>query len=212
MKLKLYHYWRSSSSWRVRWALALKKIECEFIKINLLDDETQSAEHLKRNPLGYVPVLEFVGLNSPYPYLAESLAIIEWADETHPHPKLLPGDALERGRIRQLSELINAGTQPIQNLNVTQHHSLDPDEQKKWNRFWIRNGLKAYEEVVVHTAKTYSTGNQITMADLALIPQCYNAARNDVSLDDFPTIKRINDAALLTEACNSSHPDRFKPK
>lgn len=212
MKLRLYHYWRSSSSWRVRWAFALKKIDCEYVVVDLLGEDTDEVAHRQRNPLGFVPVLEFVDGKAPYRYLAESVAMIEWAEETHPTPKLLPGNAVERGRIRQLTELINAGTQPIQNLNVTQFHSSDPAEQKKWNQYWIRNGLEAYEQIVAQTAGTFSVGNSITMADLALIPQCYNAARNEVSLDEFPMIKRIHEAALKTEACQASHPDRFKPK
>lgn len=115
---KLYHYWRSSSSWRVRWAMAYKNIPCEFLPINLLENAQRSEDHLARNPLGYVPVLAIQEAGLPVRYLAESIAIIEYLEEMHPSPSLLPGDAFQRAQIRQLAEVINAGTQPLQNLCV----------------------------------------------------------------------------------------------
>ncbi|MGZ6371554.1 MAG: maleylacetoacetate isomerase, partial [Bdellovibrionota bacterium] len=194
--------------WRVHWAFALKGIACEFHAINLLTDEVDSPEHRKRNPMGFVPALEFVEEGR---CLGESIAIIEWAEETKPEPSLLPGDAFTRARIRQLSEIVNAGTQPLQNLNAMHLHSPDPAEQKRWNQHWIRAGLGAYEALVKETAGNFSVGERITMADLFLIPQAYNAGRNDVPLTDYPTIARITQAALSTPACQASHPDRFAP-
>src|SRR5262249_10154988 len=104
----LYHYWRSSSPWRVRWALGLKGVKAQLVAINLLTDENESAAHRARNPMGYVPVLS-VGTR----HLIESMAIIEWLDETRPEPRLLPGDTFDRAHVRALCELINAGTQPL---------------------------------------------------------------------------------------------------
>src|SRR4051812_25232147 len=118
IQLKLYHYWRSSSSWRVRWALTYKSIPFETASVDLLTDETDGQDHLQRNPMGYVPVLELLNPQSPFRYLSESVAIIEWLEEQFPTPKLLPGDPLHRAKIRQLTETINAGTQPLQNPNV----------------------------------------------------------------------------------------------
>src|SRR5688500_17347222 len=115
MKLKLYHYWRSSSSWRIRWALAHKAVACEYIPVSLLDGESESEEHLSRNPLGFVPVLEIVRSGATPFYLSESMAILEWIEEMHPNPTLLPGDAYQRARIRQLAEIIASDTQPLQN-------------------------------------------------------------------------------------------------
>jgi len=212
MKLKLYHYWRSSSSWRVRWALALKNISCEFVAINLLSDEPESKEHLARNPLGYVPVLEVLTENSPYRFLGESVAILEWLEEASPNPSLFPKSLLEKARVRQLAEIINSGTQPLQNLNVTYLHSHDPEEQKKWNRHWIRNGLHAYETLVRETAGKFSVGDQLSLSDLFLIPQCYNAGRHEIPLSEFPIIERIHTAAIATESCKASAPERFQPK
>lgn len=205
-KLRLYHYWRSSSSWRVRWAFALKGIACEMIAVDLLSGESESEEHRRRNPLGYVPVLDLGG-----ELLVESMAIIEWADETKPEPPLLPGDALQRARIRALAEVINADTQPLQNIGPQHLHSDDPHERKRWAQHWIRNGLEAYETLVKPTAGQFSFGDSLTLADLFLIPQCYNAERFEVPLDAFPTVARIHRAARATESCRASEPDRYKP-
>ena len=211
-KLRLYHYWRSSSSWRVRWAFALKKIECEFVAINLLTDEAESDTHRKRNPMGFVPVVEFLDQNPKrkIDFLAESVAIIEWVEENHPTPALFPKDTFLKARARQLAEIINAGTQPIQNLSVAAYRSSDPGEQKKWMQHWIHEGLSAYEKLVKETAGQYSIGDSITYPDLFLIPQCYNAVRNEVDLDLFPTIHKIYKTAGATPACQAAAPDRFK--
>lgn len=211
MRVRLYHYWRSSSSWRVRWGFALKVLPCEFVSIDLLTDDSDSPEHLQRNPLGFVPALEFLTDSPTFRYLCESMAILEWLEETLPHPSLLPGDALQRARIRQLAEIINAGTQPLQNPNVALYHSSQKDEQKKWNAHWIRKGLHAYETLVQETAQTFSVGNTLTLSDLFLIPQCYNALRHDVHLSEFPRIERIYKAAMATPSCQASAPEKFNP-
>lgn len=214
LNLKLYHYWRSSSSWRVRWALAHKKIPCEFTPINLLTDESDSEAHLQRNPLGYVPVLEIRTEAKPV-FLAESVAILEWLEEVHPENPLLPpprvAHALDRARIRQLAEVINSGTQPLQNLNALHLHSSEPSEQKLWAQHWIRKGLNAYETLAQETAGKFSFGDALTLADLFLVPQCYNAGRQDVSLDEFPLLKKIFESASQTPSYQESHPDRFNP-
>ena len=209
-KLKLYHYFRSSASWRVRFAFAAKGIQAELIPIGLLDNESESPEHLARNPMGYVPVLEIPGGTRPR-YLAESLAIIEWAEEIYREKPLLPGDAWQKARIRQLAELINAGTQPLVNLGVGLFHSVDAEEQKRWNQHWIRKGLGAYEKISRETAGRFSVGDTLTLADICLIPQCYSAERNEVSLSDYPVVARINAEALRLESCRLSHPDRYQP-
>lgn len=213
MRLRLYHYWRSSSSWRVRWALAFKNIPCEFVAINLLSDEAESEEHLKRNPLGFIPVLENLDHpSSPLRFLSESTAIIEYLEELHPTPSLYPADPLLKARTRQLAEIINSDTQPLQNMNTFLRHSSDPEEQKRWNQYWIQRGLIAYETLVQETAGIFSVRNSLTTADLFLIPQCYNAKRFDVPLSDFPTIERIYHSALETESYRKSAPEGFQPK
>src|SRR4051812_31872125 len=136
----LYHYWRSSSSWRVRWALAIKGVEYDSNAIDLLHGAQHEAAQIARSPLGYVPCLEVDGRP-----LAESVAIIEWLEESFTQPALYPADRWARARVRQLVELVNAGTQPLQNLSVLRHFSPDADAQKAWSRHWIKRGLDAVE-------------------------------------------------------------------
>lgn len=227
MKLRLYHYWRSSASWRVRWALAIKGIrlqssregatrapitECELIPVNLLAGEQKSQAYLQKNPAGVVPTLEIMRDGKKSQFLSESLAIIEWGEENFPKPNLLPKDPWERGRVRQLAQLINAGIQPLQNLKVAAFYSEDEAKKKSWNQHWIKTGLSAYETLVKQTAGQFSVGDSITIADLCLIPQCYSARRFDVDIAAYPTIARIEQAALATEACQQSHNDRYKPQ
>lgn len=245
MKLKLYHYWRSSSSWRVRWALMLKGIGCEFIPINLLTDEAENDSHLKRNPMGFVPVLE-IDINGQLPggtnlqmaghqkdasqesshfYLSESMAIIEWLEDQFPNPNLLPPrtiagpnssvvdfqNSLKRAQIRELAEIINAGTQPLQNLSTTLEHSADPLVQKHWNQKWTSKGLSAYQEKAQASSGRFTVGDEISLADLFLIPQMYNALRHELDMTNFPILNKIFKNALETHACKKSSPEEFKP-
>lgn len=196
----------------MRWAFALKGIACEYQAVSLLDGESESDAHRARNPLGFVPVLEFLDEEDPARrYLTESLAMIEWAEEMKPSPSLFPKDAYLRAQARALAETVNAGTQPLQNLNTQYKHSNDTDEQKQWAQYWIRNGLSAYETLAKPHAGKFSVGDELTVADLCLIPQCYNALRNEIALENYPTIHRIYQNALLTPSYASSEPEKFKP-
>lgn len=197
-----YHYWRSSSSWRVRWALLLKRVEHEAVAVNLLASEQRAPEHLRRNPLGAVPVLQVGGL-----LLAESVAIIEYLEETHPGPALLPADALGRARVRQLVQIINAGTQPLQNLSVLRKASAEPEAQRAWAQHFIRQGLSAYEALCAGAPGPYSLGEQLTMADLFLVPQCYNARRQGLDVAEWPRVAAIEAACLATAEARASSPE-----
>ena len=211
MKLKLYHYWRSSCSWRVRWGLLLKQVPCEFVHIDLLKNEQQSEKYLQLNPSGTVPTLEIMNEGGEPFYLSESTAILEWAEENFPSISLYPRASLERAKTRQLAQIVNAGIQPIQNLKVMNFYSSDAEKKKSWSVYWITEGLKTYEALVKKTAGLFSVGNQISMADLFLIPQCYNAHRFGIHLQPFPTIARIEQSCLNTDACKKAHPDSFQP-
>lgn len=211
MKLRLFHYWRSSSSWRVRWAFALKGIPYEKVAVNLLSGENTEESHLARNPIGLVPTLEFLDGSSKYKYLSESTAIIEWAEELFPNAPLLPKSPYDRALVRQLCQTICSGTQPLQDPEVLNYHSEDPLSQKKWAQHWIARGLAAYNPIMAQTCGIYSFGDEITMADLYLIPQLYNARRFEVPLDEWTELLRIEAHALKTAECQAAHPDRFKP-
>ncbi len=201
--IQLYHYWRSSCSWRVRWALELKGVKVDAIPVNLLAGEQRSPAYLQMNPLGTVPMLVINGAS-----YGQSLAILEWLDEVYPKPSLLPTDPIARMRTRQLSLMIVADTQPLQNLGAQRLHSADEEERKKWVQHWITQGLDAFERLVTTTAGTFAMGSQLTMADLCLVPQCYNAQRFAVDLKTFPTVHRIYQHCLTLPECDAAAPHR----
>ena len=178
--------------------------------MDLLKGEQRGAAHLKRNPLGGVPALEIVDKGKSK-FLGESLAIMEWAEENFPKPSLLPGDSFQKGQIRQLSEIVNSGIHPLHNLKVRNFYSKDEKVAQQWSKHWIEEGLQAYENLVKETAGKFSVGDTLTMADLCLIPQCYNAKRYEASFEQFPTIARIYAEAIKTESYKVSAPEAFQP-
>lgn len=205
-KLKLYTYWRSSASWRVRWALAMKEIDFESQAVNLLTGENKSAEHLARNPMGLLPVLEVDnGI-----YLCESMAILEWIEEVY-HLRgapLFPGTPLERARVRQLCEIINSDTAPLQTPRAQKRHSADALSQKSWAQEFIRQGLQAFDQSSRALRKTFSIYNDVSAADLFLVPQIYNALRYEIDVAaEFPELHQIYMNCLNTEACKKSLPE-----
>ena len=207
--LTLYHYWRSSSSWRVRLALALKGLTPQFVAVNLLDEETDQPAHRARHPFGYVPVLEVGG--GPR-YLVESMAILEWLDEVKPEPhRLFPGDAWDRAHVRALCETVNAGIQPLSNPPGVERHSADSAEAQRWHQWVIHRGLAAYEGLSAPRAGCFSLGDGVTAADCLLIPQVYNALRFNVDLSPYPTVARIWAHSQGLPQFKVSHPDQFKP-
>ncbi|XP_022895615.1 glutathione S-transferase 2-like [Olea europaea var. sylvestris] len=173
-KLKLYSYWRSSCSCRVRIALKLKGLDYEYIAINLLKGDQKSPEFLKLNPLGYVPVLvdgEFV--------VADSFAILLYLEEKYPQHPLLPKDLQKRALNYQAANLISANIQPLQNLPVLGYiqEKLGPDEKIPWGQTHIRKGFAALEKLLENYAGKYATGNEVFLADLFLAPQIDGAVR-----------------------------------
>ena len=206
----LYHYYRSSSSWRVRWALQHKGVAFTAIAVDLLKGEQQQADYVAKNPLAVVPTLVVAGH-----CLVESVAIVEYLEELHPQPALLPAEPLGRARVRQLVQVIGADTQPLQNLSVLRHiGKLDPspDAAKEWARHYITRGLTAYETLLTQAdwpRGIYSYGNEVSMAELCLVPQCYNARRQGLDVSRWPRIAEIEAAALATPAAQKSHPDAF---
>jgi maleylacetoacetate isomerase len=209
MSLRLYHYWRSSASWRVRWALELKKVPHEKIAVDLLSGEEKKAPYLKTNPSGYVPCLEFDGR-----VISESMAILEWLEEKYPKPSFFVGDAYQRALIRRLAETVNSGIQPLQNLDVIRKISSEKTVQNDWVKHWITRGLGVYESILAasdRAGKKFSVSDHPTMADICLIPQCQAAQRFEVDLSQFPAIKAIYEYALSTPECASSAPERFQP-
>jgi maleylacetoacetate isomerase/maleylpyruvate isomerase len=204
---RLYGYWRSSATWRVRWGFELKGVKYDYVPVNILKKENHERAHLARNPAGALPVLEI----EPGRYLAESLAILEWLGETYPKqgPSLYPGDAYARAKIRQLCEIINSGTAPLQTPHAQGQHSADTQERQKWARYWIERGLKIFDQVSAPGRGLYSVGDQPTAADLCLVPQIYNAKRFGVDVKAVaPELLKIFDRALSTPACHRAAPEQ----
>jgi len=209
--MKLYHYWRSSASWRVRWGLELKGVAHEKVHVNLLAGEEKNPEYLAKNPAGYLPSLVIDG-HSP---MGESLSILEWLEENYPRASFFSGDSFERATIRQLAETINAGTQPLQNLDAMRMISDDKSKQAEWVKHWAGRGLGVYESILArsgHTNAKFSVSDQPSLADLCLIPQCYSALRFQVDLAQFPRCRAIYEHALTTKECAASVPELFQPK
>jgi len=204
--LKLYGYWRSSATWRIRWALELKKIAYTNISINLLEAENEKPEFLQVNPSGRVPVLVINDKDK----LFQSMAIVEWIEENFPKvgTALLPEDPLSRAHVRSLAQIINADTAPLQIPLVQKAHTDNPKERKEWAQFFIRRGLKNFSDSRL-TDSAYSFGDKISLADLFLIPQMYNALRYEIDIDqEFVNLAKIYRKALLLPECIAASPEK----
>jgi maleylpyruvate isomerase len=208
----LYGYWRSSASYRLRIALNLKMLEYEQSPVHLVKDGGQqlTAEYKRLNAQGLVPTLV---LSAELPALTQSLAILEYLEEAHPEPPLLPVDPLERARVRALTLAIACEIHPLQNLRVGQvlkaDHGLDPPGVVAWNRYWVTRGFEALE-VMLQDEQTgaFCHGEMPTFADVYLVPQVYNARRFEVDLSTFPTICRIEARCLEIPAFREAVPEK----
>lgn len=203
-KITLYHYYRSSCSWRVRWSLHYKGIAFEAIAINLLKNEQNTDSYLNLNPMAYVPSLTIDGET-----FSDSIAILEWLEEVCPHPALLPQDPRSRMRVRQLYQLIASGTQPLANLSAQRFYAEDQPSQREYARHWIKKGFSAYETMLTQTRGSFSFGESLTLADICLIPQCYNAIRFGLDLDQFPQINDIYNRCIKLDHYQKSIPDKY---
>jgi maleylpyruvate isomerase len=201
--VRLYGYWRSSSTWRVRIALNLKGIAYEAAPVNLLAGHQRAPEHLARNPRGQVPVLEL----PDGALLYESLAIVRYLDAIQPEPPLEPSDPLLRARAWQAAEIVNAGIQPLQNLRVLFEIDALGGDRVAWARAAIDSGLVGLEAVAGDTAGRFVVGDAPSVADLCLVPQLYNARRFGVDLAPYPTLLAVEAACERLPAFSTAHPD-----
>jgi len=207
--MRFYDDARSSCAWRVRWALFYKQLDFVRVPVLLALNQQKTSEHLQRSPLGRIPVLEVSDGENPV-YLSESVAIIEWLEETYPDFALLPKNPSARAIVRELVQYINAWVQPLQSLTVIKKFSDDEAMRQAWAKHWIYDGFAGFEKRIAQTAGRYCFGDDITMADLCLVPQVFNAeTRFGMDLSEFSQIKSVTKAALLTKACQSSHPSFF---
>jgi maleylacetoacetate isomerase len=206
--MKLYGYFRSSAAFRVRIALNLKGLEFEQRSVHLRKNEQYAADYLKLNPQGLVPALI-----DREQIATQSLAIIEYLDETHPTPPLLPPQPIQRARVRAIAQMIACDIHPIDNLRVLRYlgKPLGHDEKtvEAWFNHWIKLGFDAIEQKLAHEKETgqFCHGNAPGLADCCLVPQVVNAKRYpSFDLKPYPTIMRIYDACLALPAFERAMP------
>lgn len=202
--MRLHGYWRSSSTWRVRAALALKGVSYEVVPVHLRNGDQRSDAHTALNPLQQVPVLEL----ADGARLTQSVAILEWVDESFPEPPLLPAEPLARARVRQVVEIINSGIQPLQNFKILGAINDLGGDRMAWGRTVIHDGFVALEALLRSTSGEFCVGDRPTLADVCLVPQVYNARRFSVDLTPFPSLSAIDARCLALPAFAQSHPDR----
>lgn len=207
--LTLYNYFRSSCSYRVRIALELKNIPYQYEPVHLLKEGGQqnSLDYIKLNPTRLVPTLQ----KGPF-VLTQSLVILEYLDETYPEgPQLFPREGEARYRVKELCEIINSSIQPLTNLGTLQalekDFSASTENKNEWIANFVHKGFRAFEASLQSLHGTYCLGDDITAADLLLIPQVFSAQRFGVSLVDYPLIEKINAVCLEHAAFQKAHPE-----
>ncbi|MBC8058914.1 MAG: maleylacetoacetate isomerase [Rhizobiales bacterium] len=208
--MQLYDYFRSSASYRVRIALALKGLDCELLPIHLLKHEQLSDGFAALAPARLVPLLKVDGA-----LLTQSMAIIEYLDEVHPEPSLLPGSALDRARIRSLAQDVACEIHPIDNLRVLRYlvHEMKVAEEDKtrWYKHWVETGLEVVERRLAGDRRTgrFCHGDTPTLADCVLVPQIVNAQRFECRLDHVPTVMRVFEACMALDAFSKTQPSAY---
>lgn len=211
MSVALHTYFRSTAAWRVRIALALKGVPYDAVPVHLLRDggEQHSERYRKLNPQGLVPLLV-----EGDEVVAQSLAIIEYLDETRPEPPLLPRSPAGRARVRALAQLVACDIHPLNNLRVQQylatHLGADDAAKRDWMHHWMQAGFAALEAMLAGDPRTGTCchGDTPTIADLCLIPQLYNARRFSLELDAYPTLVRIDAHCTSLPAFKDTAPER----
>jgi maleylpyruvate isomerase len=205
--MKLYTYYRSSAAYRVRIALNLKGLAYEAIPIHLTREggRQHSAEFRAINPHGRVPALAL----DTGDVLTQSLAIIDYLDETHPKPALLPADPVRRAKVRAFAQVIACDIHPLNNLIALQYLRRvlkhEQSEIDAWYHHWITLGFEALEATIA--PDPYSFGSEVTLADICLVPQMYNARRLKVPLDKFPKLVAVDAACLKLGAFDRARPE-----
>jgi maleylacetoacetate isomerase/maleylpyruvate isomerase len=204
--MELFNYFRSSASYRVRIALALKGLDYDYRAVHLAKNEQLHESYAAVSAARLVPLLRD-GEHT----LTQSLAIIEYLDETHPQPPLLPATPTERARVRALAMDIACEIHPLNNLRVLRYLvrdlKLGEDEKNRWYRHWVETGLETVERQLVAQPATYCHGEAPTLADCVLVPQIVNARRFECRLEHVPQVMRVFDACMKLDAFERTRPE-----
>ena len=207
MGLVLHAYWRSGTSYRTRIALNLKGLGYELRPVNLLAGEQAGEAYRDLAPQGLVPALE-----TPDGVLTQSPAILEWLEEAHPAPPLLPPDPCGRAEVRAMAALIGCDVHPLNNLRVLRTLKRDlsaTDEQiSAWEARWIGDGFAALETLIARHGDGFSWGGSPTLADCYLVPQVYAAERFGVDTEPYPLIRAVTERCRALDAFAAAHPDK----
>lgn len=206
-RMKLYNYFRSSASFRVRIGLQIKGLSYDYVPVHLVKGEQLQEPFAALSPERLVPLLDVDGH-----LLSQSMAILEYLDETHPQPPLLPSDPLGRARVRALAQDIACEIHPLNNLRVLRYLVRDlgvsDDAKNGWYRHWVESGLEAVERQLAGSDATgeFCHGDTPTLADCVLVPQLFNAQRFECRLDHVPTVMRVFERCMRHEAFIAAQP------
>jgi maleylacetoacetate isomerase/maleylpyruvate isomerase len=206
MTYRLHSYWRASAPFRVRIGLNLKGLAYDIVPVNLVEGEQASGAYVALNPQKLLPTLEIgdgVGLT-------QSLAILEWLEETHPEPALLPADPTGRALVRAMAEVVACDIHPVNNMRIMKAITGLGAEQAgrdEWTRRWISDGFDALEPMIARHGDGFAFGATPTLADCCLVPQVYNARRANMDISAWPHLKAAYDRAETLDAVVAARPD-----
>jgi maleylacetoacetate isomerase/maleylpyruvate isomerase len=204
--MELFNYFRSSASYRVRIALALKGLDYDYRSVHLQKNEQSAAGYAELSAARLVPLLR-----DGDHLISQSLAIMEYLDETHPEPPLLPTDPIGRARVRSIAMDIACEIHPLNNLRVLRYlvHSLKvtEDDKDRWYRHWVESGLEAVERRLQAEPSDFCHGDTPTLADCVLVPQIFNAQRFECRLDHVPQVMRVFERCMGLEAFDKTRPE-----